>query len=151
LYVAENLRGRFNTPKGKTASGKEPKFNEEDMRNMSLFFQVFNVNISCSDYKDIKYVGNDLFVYFDPPYPRIKKTSFTSYNREGFDDDEFYLFLKKLNVTFFCSYSFTEELEKNVSKDFIHHKVIEARRSINSNSNDRKTKEMFFTNYIKIK
>ena len=52
-----------------------------------------------------KNIKKDDFIYFDPPYYPIKKTSFVSYQKDGFDkmhEQLFYLCtnLKNKNIKF---------------------------------------------------
>lgn len=81
-----NRKGQFNVPMG---SYKNPTIcDEENLRNIHSALQ--NVTIVCGDYTLSKsFVDNNTFVYLDPPYRPISKTSmFTSYNVDAFDDNE---------------------------------------------------------------
>ena len=94
------------------------------------------------------------FMYLDPPYRPISKTSgFTAYNKEGFGDKEQYqlsMLIKKINDNndlFILSNSSTND---DFLKDlyyFYNIKEIDARRSINSKGNKRgPIKELLISN-----
>ena len=81
-----NSKGYFNVPFGKYTN---PTIcDEELLLEDSKILQ--NVEILCGDYTLIeRYVDNNTFIYFDPPYRPLSKTSsFTSYSKENFDDTE---------------------------------------------------------------
>ena len=81
-----NSKGYFNVPFGKYTN---PTIcDEELLLEDSKILQ--NVEILCGDYTLIeRYVDNNTFIYFDPPYRPLSTTSsFTSYSKEHFDDTE---------------------------------------------------------------
>ena len=81
-----NSKGYFNVPLGKYTN---PTIcDEELLLEDSKILQ--NVEILCGDYTLIeRYVDNNTFIYFDPPYRPLSTTSsFTSYSKENFDDTE---------------------------------------------------------------
>ena len=81
-----NSKGYFNVPFGKYTN---PTIcDEELLLEDSKILQ--NVEILCGDYTLIeRYVDNNTFIYFDPPYRPLSTTSsFTSYSKENFDDTE---------------------------------------------------------------
>ena len=81
-----NSKGYFNVPFGKYTN---PTIcDEELLLEDSKILQ--NVEILCGDYTLIeRYVDNNTFIYFDPPYRPLSPTSsFTSYSKENFDDTE---------------------------------------------------------------
>ena len=84
----ENSQGLFNTPWNKSMN---PLICDIDnITAVSEFLNKYNVEILCSDYKEIeKYADIGTFVYFDPPYRPISNTSaFTSYTKSKFNDDD---------------------------------------------------------------
>lgn len=95
-----NRKGQFNVPMG---AYKNPIIcDEENLRNINKVLQ--NVMIVCGDYSLSKeFIDKDTFVYLDPPYRPISKTSgFTSYNTDAFDDDEqvrLARFIDEINAT----------------------------------------------------
>ena len=81
-----NSKGYFNVPFGKYTN--PTVCDEELLLEDSKILQ--NVEILCGDYTLIeRYVDNNTFIYFDPPYRPLSTTSsFTSYSKENFDDTE---------------------------------------------------------------
>ena len=83
-----NSSGNFNTSFGKNL--KPCICDAETIRRDSDLLQ--NVEITCGDYKKVlENIDNrhKIFFYFDPPYRPLNKTSsFTHYDKEGFDDSE---------------------------------------------------------------
>ena len=81
-----NSKGKFNVPHGKYAN---PRICDAD--NLHACSAVLQkVEILCGDFSDTgRYAGPNTLFYFDPPYKPITETSsFTSYAKEGFNDDE---------------------------------------------------------------
>ena len=81
-----NSKGEFNVPHGKYT---KPRICDADnLRACSMVLQ--NVEILCGDFAETgRFAGPDTLFYFDPPYKPITETSsFTSYAKEGFDDNE---------------------------------------------------------------
>ncbi|MGI6073055.1 MAG: DNA adenine methylase [Fermentimonas sp.] len=81
-----NSKGMFNVPHGKY---KNPKICDEvTLRADSAVLQ--RVDILCGDFEHTgKYADKNVLYYLDPPYrPLTKTSSFTSYAKNGFDDEE---------------------------------------------------------------
>ena len=81
-----NSKGEFNVPHGKYVN---PRICDAD--NLCACSKVLQkVEILCGDFAETgRYAGPDTLYYFDPPYKPITETSsFTSYTRGGFDDQE---------------------------------------------------------------
>ena len=81
-----NKKGEFNVPIG---AYKKPVIC--DKQNLSKIHKCLqNVIITTCDYKDcLSFIDENTFVYIDPPYRPISKTSsFTSYAEMDFTDDE---------------------------------------------------------------
>jgi len=79
-----NKKGDFNVPYGKY---KNPKICDEN--NIAAVSKALeNTIILCGDYSLAReYVHKDSFIYFDPPYRPITKTSsFTAYNDVSFGE-----------------------------------------------------------------
>jgi len=148
-----NSQGKFNVPYGFYSN---PLIcDESNLRNVSRSLQ--NVDIACRDFKEVlNYAKSGDFVYLDPPYyPLTKTSSFTNYTKNGFDTNS-QIELKKV----FCnlSQSGCYVLLSNSDTDFIRelygdiknikiHKVL-AGRSINSIPNKRgKVSEVVISNY----
>lgn len=81
-----NSKGAFNVPHGKYAN---PRIcDAANLRACSTVLQ--KVKILCGDFAETgRFAGPDTLFYFDPPYKPITETSsFTSYAKGGFDDNE---------------------------------------------------------------
>lgn len=81
-----NSKGLFNVPYGRYSN---PKIcNEDNLQEVSKLLQ--RVELLNGDFSNTgKYAGKNTFFYFDPPYKPISKTSsFNSYSKEDFGDEE---------------------------------------------------------------
>ncbi|MEG1008967.1 MAG: DNA adenine methylase [Clostridia bacterium] len=154
LYRVNSL-GEFNSPFGKY---KNPNIvNSQVLKAVSNYFNNSNITFLNGDFEDsVNNISKGSFVYFDPPYSPISKTSnFTGYNENGFGDLE-QIRLKKLcdelnkkGVNFLLSNSDCKFI-RDLYKDY---EIIEikAKRSINSSGNKRgKVSEVLIRNYGKI-
>jgi len=82
----QNKKGEFNVPHGRYVN---PTIcDEENLR--AVHFALQNTKIICADFRESeKYISRNSFVYFDPPYRPLNKTSgFTSYFKSDFTDDD---------------------------------------------------------------
>ncbi|AWB10783.1 DNA adenine methylase [Thermodesulfobium acidiphilum] len=145
-----NSKGQFNVPFGNYSN---PKIvDEKNILNCSEILQ--STEIRCANFTEIlEHIKKGDFVYFDPPYlPLNKSSNFTSYTKEGFDIgmqfrlkavcDE----LDKKGVKFLLSNSDTEVINGLYASYNI--KKVFASRNINSNSNGRgKITEVLIRNY----
>lgn len=81
-----NAKGKFNVPHGRYANPLicDPDTIFADSQALS------NVEIHCGDFSSVLAdADKDCFIYFDPPYRPVSETSsFCSYCKGGFDDDE---------------------------------------------------------------
>jgi len=77
-----NSNGHFNVPYGQIQEPALPTF--EELKKISL--SLSKVNIVASSYeKIIRNVKKNDFIYLDPPYPPLSKTSyFTHYTKDSF-------------------------------------------------------------------
>lgn len=129
-----NSKNKFNVPCGKY---KNPEiFNEDTLFLASGLLQ--GVIIKQMDYGEIlKYVKERDFVYLDPCYDPIKKTSFANYNPKRFSEEDrielskFIFSLKRNKVNFALSNNNLKEI-REIYKNFKIEKIL-ALRSINSN------------------
>ena len=150
-----NKKGLFNVPMG---AYKNPKICDiENLKKTSELLQC--VTIMSGDYTCLeKKIDENTFVYFDPPYRPLTKTSeFTSYNAVEFDDEaqirlaEFIKSLKKSKVM--ASNSDPKNVDDN--DDFFDDLYsglniyrVSANRAINSQGKNRgKINELLITNY----
>ena len=152
-----NRAGFFNTPYGKY---KNPSIvNEVTIKAISNYFNSANVKFLTGDYKEaLKRLRRGAFVYFDPPYmPISTSSSFTGYTEHGFDYDKQVelrdecLKLHKRGVKFLQSNSYSPEiLELYADKDVFNIEIVQARRSVNSQSDKRgEIAEVLIYNYEK--
>jgi DNA adenine methylase len=82
----ENSKGKFNVPFGKY---KNPKIlDEENLRAVSEYLNTAEISILNLDYKEVcKLAKKGDFVYLDPPYyPISKSSSFTKYHKLDFTE-----------------------------------------------------------------
>jgi DNA adenine methylase len=145
-----NLQGRFNVPFGHY---KKPNFcNEENLQAASAALQ--DAKIDCLEYSDaVSQAKRGDFVYFDPPYqPLTKTSSFTSYSRNGFKEEdqerlsETFRELADRGVYVMLSNSDTPLIRK-LYNDFNPERVY-ASRNINSKGNKRgKISELVVRSY----
>ncbi len=148
-----NSKGKFNVPYGK--HNNPLVCDETNLRKVSKALQ--KVQIKHQDYKAIlKHVKKGDFIYFDPPYYPVSKTStFTAYTKESFLDKEqlelrdTFLELQKRGCFVMLSNSDSGFINKIYSgyKGISINKV-EAGRAINSKGSGRgKITEVLITNY----
>tara|TARA_Y100000768_G_C23985251_1_gene688417 strand:+ start:833 stop:1678 length:846 start_codon:yes stop_codon:yes gene_type:complete len=143
----ENSKGEFNVPIGKY---KNPTIcNEKNLRSVNKLLK--NIEIKCHGYDDIKPNKGD-FVYFDPPYIPLEKTSFTKYSSDDFFEKDHRLlmnFCRKLdqNGVYFMISNSNTSLTKEIYSNF-NIKEIQVMRTIaGSHSKRGIAKELVITNY----
>lgn len=147
-----NSAGEFNVPFG---NYKNPNIvNEPTLRAVSQYLNKRDIRFYSEDYEVIlKKLRKGSFVYLDPPYDPVSDTSsFTGYNKGGFDREE-QLRLKEccdaLNekgINFMLSNSNTKFI-RELYKDY-NITIVNARRNINSNSKKRgEVEEVIVRNY----
>lgn len=151
-----NAKNKYNVPVGKY---KNPKIlDEENLCNVSVVLQKAEIK-HCDFSETLKYADNDTFIYYDPPYRPISKTSaFNSYSSEDFNDDE-QRRLKKLFDE--CHKKGALQMESNSDPTnyiedlffdnlYSNYKIhrVKATRIINSNAEKRGAiRELVITNY----
>lgn len=146
-----NSKGQFNVPMG---DYKNPDIIQEDrLRKVSKLLQKVILKVMSFE-KIVSLAKKGDFIYFDPPYYPLKKTSFTSYNKDIFMEKEqtllrdVFVKLHKKGCLVMESNSDTEFIKKLYdSKEFKIH-IVKATRMINSDANGRgKINEVVITNY----
>lgn len=147
-----NSSGEFNTPFGRY---KSPNIvNEPVLRAVSKYLQNNDIDLLSGDFEDaLKGARKGAFVYLDPPYDPISKSSnFTGYVEGGFGSDQqerlrdVCIKLHQKGVNFLLSNSATPFI-KDLYKDF---EIIEvgAKRQINSVASKRgEVTEVLVRNY----
>ena len=148
-----NSKGYFNSPIGRTSSGKTPDIVQEELiREMSRFLK--SVQFHNGDYKECLAgaTAGDV-VFFDPPYDTdeaIKSEGFVGYQKEGWtrkDLEELKMICDELSIRG-CKVILTNndtEFVRELFKDY-NFREIEVKRSINRDGNKRKGKELVIYN-----
>ena len=145
-----NSNNKFNVPFGKYKNVN--MFDYNNIYNFSIMLK--NINIFNSDFETVvKEAKENDFVYFDPPYQPLNKTSyFTGYTKSGFDYDEqkrlFKVFkgLADKNVNVMLSNSYNEKMLELYNEFNIN--IVNVNRFINSDASKRTgLKEIIVTNY----
>ncbi len=155
-----NRKNEFNVPMG---SYKRPTIcDKENILRVSTALQ--KVEILCGDFEEtIHYADNHSLFYFDPPYKPLSETSsFNSYAKDEFNDQEqirlrdFCQKLSSLNHSWILSNSDVKGKDKSdnffddLYADFTIQRV-DARRNINANPDKRGVlKELLIRNYFEI-
>lgn len=153
-----NRKNEFNVPMG---SYKKPMIcDRENILAVSKVLQ--NVEILCGDFEQtLPYATENTLFYFDPPYKPLNETSsFNSYAKDEFNDQEqirlrdFCTKLDNLNHAWILSNSDVKGKDKNdnffddLYIDFNISRV-DAKRSINANPEKRgKLTELLITNQV---
>lgn len=143
-----NSKGLFNVPfnNKKVLNAYEP----ENLLQISRYLK--NVEIKNADFEETcKNVKKGDFVFFDSPYAPLKPESFESYTKEGFAVEEHErlakLFKELTERGAYCMLTnHNTELINDLYKDF-KIEVVQVKRMINRNANDRTGEEVIITNY----
>ena len=132
----------FNVPYG---NYKKPEiFNKIHLKSLSQLFNKYDVNFKAHSFEELKKFKKNDFIYLDPPYYPINKTSFTEYDENDFPHQKLVDFCKKLNIKFLqsnskCDYILREYEQFNIG-------TIECKRRINSKNPDNVVNEVFINN-----
>lgn len=138
-----NSKGFYNVPFGRK---KKIDLVGEKLDNISSLLK--NTTISEGDFEQAcKFASKGDFVYFDPPY----HNTFVDYHLDGFSESDqlrlYRLFENLSKKGVYCMLS-------NSDSDFIldlyknyHIEVIQVKRYINRDSNNRNANEVIITNY----
>ncbi|MEI6349417.1 MAG: DNA adenine methylase [Bacteroidota bacterium] len=155
-----NSRNLFNVPMG---SYKKPTICD-DQNILAVSEALQKVEILCGDYEEtLKSANQNTFFYFDPPYKPLSETSsFNSYAKDDFNDEE------QIRLRNFCSklnilnhdwvLSNSDVKGKNINDNFFDDLYsdfmimrVNAKRSINANPEKRGSlKELLITNQMNI-
>lgn len=144
-----NSKGQFNSPIGRTSSGKTPDIVQEDLiREMSQYLKT--VQFYNTDYRNCLVLAKagDV-VYLDPPYDQdesISTDGFVGYQKEGWTRENLRE-LKRLCdelISKGCKVIISNNDTEFVRQLFAGYKFreIEVKRSINRDGNKRKGKEL---------
>lgn len=152
-----NSKGEFNSPFGLYDNPKI--LDENNLLNASKLLEI--AEIKRADFKEVKHdIKKSSFVYFDPPYRPLSKTSnFTSYSKYQFKDDEQIqlatLFNELNEIGCFLMLSNSDPKNTDPSDNFFDliykgYNIfrVPAKRIINSDSSKRNSiNEIIVTNY----
>lgn len=153
----QNKKGEFNVPFGRY---ENPKICDETNLNL-VNRALIDTEILCADFTDSeRHIIDGTFVYLDPPYRPLTKTSnFTNYCKDGFNDfDQVKLasFYKKLDqMGAYLMLSNSDPKNEDINDEFFdklysgyHIDRVSAKRNINSDASRRGTiKELIVRNY----
>ena len=151
-----NSKGYFNSPMGRSSSGKAPDIvQEKAIRELHTFLQT--VDIRTGDYRtvvnDWKPDPNSV-IFLDPPYIKdedIKTDGFVGYTKEGWSVHDLEImksecdYWSRLGAKIIVSNNDTSFVRELFSDWEIHEVAV--RRSINRNGDNRKGKEVIITNF----
>ncbi len=140
-----NKSGNFNVPHGRYIN---PKIcNREKLMECSELLRSYEVEISCKVYKNTtSECENNDFIYFDPPYFPISKTSkFTDYTKESFGILEHNELAKEFER---LSNIGANVILSNSNSDYIktlykEYDIIKIKSSRNINCNSKKRKDHY--------
>lgn len=145
-----NKDGCFNTPMGRNSS--ICFVNETDIFAISEYLNQNSIRILEGDYKGaLKYARKSSFVFLDPPYYPVGDEYFLRYDRTMFGVKQQYELkaicdsLTQRGIRFIETNSDCDEVRKLYNN--YQQTVVEARRSINANPNERRTTELIISNY----
>ena len=151
-----NSKGYFNSPIGRSSSGKTPDIVQEDaIKDLSKFLQT--VDIKTGDYRAVLNGINPLpgdLIFLDPPYSKdvdIKTSGFVGYQKEGWTDHDLKIlksecdYWTRLGAKIVITNNDTNLVRELFSDWEIH--PVDVRRSINRNGDGRKGKEVIITNF----
>lgn len=143
-----NQKGQFNVPWNQKEQVRS--VDVENIRNVSYYLK--SVTITCQDFeKSLETAKKGDFIYFDSPYAPLNPTSFDSYTKEGFTEEEH----RRLSKVFrelsdrgcYCMLTnHNTELIRDLYHDFLREEV-DVRRAINSDPKKRVGKEVIIRNY----
>lgn len=148
----ENKKGKFNVPFGRYVN---PKIcNAPRLRAVSQLLQSVDIKALDFDTAVANAQPND-FVYLDPPYAPLSKTSnFTSYDRFGFNDEDQTRLAQTIHtltergVNVMLSNSTAPIIQELYSSSHYRKILIQARRNINSKVSKRgHITELLILNY----
>lgn len=138
----------FNVPFG---NYKNPTiYNKDEIIELNKLFNKYNVQFLNLDFEKFSdNIEKDDFVYFDPPYYPLKKTSFTSYKDDSFYEKHEVLvnLCNKLNISdikfvhsnSYCKFNLDKYKDYDIQK-------IECKRRINSKNPKDKDFEVIINN-----
>ena len=145
-----NTRGEFNVPWNQKQSVRSMDL--ENIKAISSYLR--SVTITNGDFEEaVAEAKEGDFVFFDSPYAPLNPSSFDSYTKEGFTEEEHRrlaaLFRRLTDRGVACMLTNHDtKLIRELYQDFLIEEI-EVRRAINSDPEKRKGKEVIIRNYGK--
>lgn len=155
----QNQKGEFNVPFGRY---KNPKIHSK--KNIIEVYQALKyTEVFCGDFTEAcNYIEKESFIYLDPPYRPLNETSnFTSYAKNGFNDEDQMRLAQFFKITneksAYLMLSNSDPKNQNIHDDFFDNlyknyniKRVAAKRHINCDASKRgEINELIITNYPK--
>ena len=144
-----NSQGLFNVPYN---NSKRVSCDEESIRMTSDYLK--RVTITTGDFEDAcRNAGRGDFVFLDSPYAPLNPTSFESYTKEGFTLESherlarLYDELTERGCYCMLTNHNTELIEQLYGNKGYTISVVNVKRMINSDANNRKGQEVIICNY----
>lgn len=147
LYRVNAKKGTFNVPFSNTT---RDSFKRDNILDISEYLQ--NVHIKHGDFESLcDQAQEGDFVFLDSPYAPIKDDSFVSYTKEGFAKEDHERLADQFKAMSdrgcYCMLTnhntpFINELYKDYNIQ-----VVQVKRLINRNADDRTGEEVIITNY----
>ena len=144
-----NSKGLFNVPYN---NSKRVSYDEESIRMTSDYLK--RVTITTGDFEDAcRNAGRGDFVFLDSPYAPLNPTSFESYTKEGFTLESherlarLYDELTERGCYCMLTNHNTELIEQLYGNKGYAISVVNVKRMINSDANNRKGQEVIICNY----
>lgn len=144
-----NSKGLFNVPYN---NSKRVSCDEESIRMTSDYLK--RVTITTGDFEDAcRNSGRGDFVFLDSPYAPLNPTSFESYTKEGFTFESherlarLYDELTERGCYCMLTNHNTELIEQLYGNKGYAISVVNVKRMINSDANNRKGQEVIICNY----
>lgn len=137
-----NTKGEFNVPWNQKQSIRS--MDMENIKAISAYLK--SVTITCQDFEQaLAGVQKGDFIYFDSPYAPLNPTSFDSYTKEGFTEEEHRrlaeLFRELTKKGVYCMLTnHNTELIRELYEGFLIEEI-DVRRAINSDPKKRRGKE----------
>lgn len=144
-----NSKGLFNVPYN---NSKRVSYDEESIRMTSDYLK--KVTITTGDFEDAcRNADRGDFVFLDSPYAPLNPTSFESYTKEGFTLESherlarLYDELTERGCYCMLTNHNTELIEQLYGNKGYTISVVNVKRMINSDANNRKGQEVIICNY----
>ena len=143
-----NTQGEFNVPWNQKQLVRS--MDMENIKRISAFLK--SVTLTCQDFEAaLEGIQEGDFVYFDSPYAPLNPTSFDSYTKEGFAEEEHRrlagLFRRLAEKGVYCMLTnHNTELIRELYDGFLIEEI-DVRRAINSDPKKRTGKEVIIRSY----